>query len=51
MLDKNMIQSLNNTEIYDLFLNFIHDLEQYLLNVPIFRSTILYQCQLFLNYY
>ncbi|CAF0816440.1 unnamed protein product [Rotaria sordida] len=51
MLDKNMIQSLNNTNIYNLFLNFTHDLEQYLLNIPIFRSTILYQCQLFLNYY
>ncbi|CAF0744225.1 unnamed protein product [Rotaria sp. Silwood1] len=51
MLDQNMIESLNNTDIYDLFLNFTHDLEQYLLNVPIFRSTILYQCQLFLNYY
>ncbi|CAF4722395.1 unnamed protein product, partial [Rotaria socialis] len=30
MLDKDMIQSLNNTDIYDLFLNFTHDLEQYL---------------------
>ncbi|CAF1516819.1 unnamed protein product [Rotaria magnacalcarata] len=51
MLDKDMIQSLNNTDTYDLFLNFTHDLEQYLLHTPIFRSTISSQCQLFLNYY
>jgi hypothetical protein len=51
MLDKQIIQSLNDTNIYYLFLNFTQDLEQYLLNLPIFRSTISYQCQLYLNYY
>jgi hypothetical protein len=51
MLDKNMIQSLNNTEIYDLFVNFTQDLGISLLNIPIFRSTISYQCQLYLKYY
>jgi hypothetical protein len=51
MLDKNIIQSLNNTDIYHLFLNFTHDLERNLLNIPIFRSSISYQCQLYLNYY
>lgn len=51
MLDKYMIQSLNNTIIYDLFLNFTQDLEQHLLSTPILRSTIFKQCQLFLNYY
>jgi len=51
MLDKDLIQSLNNTYIYDLFLNFTYDLENNLLNIPIFRSTISYQCQLYLNYY
>jgi hypothetical protein len=51
MLDKNIIQILNNTNIYNLFVNFTHDLEISLLNIPIFRSTIAYQCQLYLNYY
>lgn len=51
MLDKNLIQTLNNTEIYDLFVNFTYDLERNLINIPIFRSTISYQCQLYLNYY
>jgi hypothetical protein len=51
MLDKNMIQALNNTEIYQLFVNFTNDLEISLSNIPIFRSTIAYQCQLYLNYY
>ncbi|CAF3714202.1 unnamed protein product [Rotaria socialis] len=41
MLDKDMIQSLNNTDIYDLFLNFTHDLEQYLSHTSIFCTTIL----------
>jgi hypothetical protein len=51
MLDKQMVQSLNNTDIYNLVANFTHDLEKYLINIPIFRSTISYQCQLFVNYY
>src|SRR5205085_11989783 len=51
MLDKNIIQSLNNTYIYNLLLNFTYDLKNNLLNIPIFRSTISYQCQLYLNYY
>lgn len=51
MLDRNLIQAINNTNIYDLFLNFTHDLERNLLNIPIFRSTISYQCQLYVNYY
>ena len=51
MLDKDMIQLLNNTNVHDLVLNFIRDLEQCLLIVPIFRNTIVYQCRLFVNYY
>ncbi|CAF3536820.1 unnamed protein product [Adineta steineri] len=51
MLDKQMIDSLNDTHIYNLLVNFTRDLEQTLVNIPIFRSTISYQCQLYLNYY
>ena len=51
MLDKPIVRQLNNTEVYDLLVNFTHDLEQHLFNAPIFRSTISNQCQLFLRYY
>ncbi|UJR33154.1 hypothetical protein I4U23_020611 [Adineta vaga] len=51
ILDKQIIQQVNHTDLYNLLTNFTSDLEQYLINVPIFRSTISFQCQLFLNYY
>ena len=51
IIDRNILQVLNDSEIEHLFLNFTRDLQQYLLHVPIFRSTISHQCQLFLQYY
>ncbi|CAF1158867.1 unnamed protein product [Adineta ricciae] len=51
ILDKQIIGESNHTEIYNLLRNFTTDLEQYLMTIPLFRSTITHQCQLFLSYY
>jgi hypothetical protein len=45
-LINDILQSLNNTNTFHLFLNFTNDLELNLLNSPISD-----QCQLYLNYY
>lgn len=47
--DKHLI---NESEQYiQFFTNFTYDLKIHLANIPIFRSTIAYQCQLYLKYY
>lgn len=51
MLEKPIIHPLNNSDVHELLVNFTQDLEQYLLQAPIFRSTISSQCNMFLHYY
>ena len=51
LLDREIISSINHSDIYVLIQNFTIDLEFRLLKTPIFRNTILSQCQLFISYY
>lgn len=44
-------QLIDYPELHQFFLNFTSDLKIHLANIPIFRSTIAYQCQLYLKYY
>ena len=51
LFDKELIDSSDQPELVQFFANFTSDLKIHLANTPIFRSTIAYQCQLYLKYY
>lgn len=51
IIDREILQPLNDSHLNHLLANFTEDLQRYLLHVPIFRSTITQQCQLLLHYY
>ena len=51
LFDKQIIEFDQHPEYFRLLSNFTYDLNIHLVNMPIFRSTIAYQCQLYLKYY